>query len=245
MKKIALALTAMAALTGSAVAADMAPRYAKAPAPMPVAVASWTGCYIAGGGGYGLWNQENTTYDPRTTPRTQLTATTTAGGRGYFGTVGGGCDYQFSLGNWQMVIGAFGDYDFASIKGTFAQIANPCCSPADGSTCCTKCCHASVAHFAGRITNPVSDIANLVTDVIGCTFGGINSVTSKVTSFIRKAAQHPAHGTKRTFCCINACVRSVTGSICGVACNIFYSIDGALGSLFCFACDFFTSFFDT
>ena len=115
MKKIVLALAAMAAFSGSAIAADMAPRtYSKA-APMPVAVASWTGCYIAGGGGYGLWNQENTAY--LDAPRTQLTGTNTAGGRGYFGTVGGGCDYQFALGGWQMVVGGFGDYDFASMKG--------------------------------------------------------------------------------------------------------------------------------
>jgi outer membrane immunogenic protein len=118
MKKLVLALTAVAAFAAPALAADMAPRYAKAPAPMPVAVASWTGCYIAGGGGYGLWNQENTLYDDTTNPRTQLTATTTGGGRGYFGTVGGGCDYQFALGNWNLVVGAFGDYDFASIKGS-------------------------------------------------------------------------------------------------------------------------------
>jgi outer membrane immunogenic protein len=117
MKKVLLTLTAMAAFTAPALAADMAPRYAKAPAPMPVAVASWTGCYIAGGGGYGLWNQENTTYDDTTAPRTQLSATQTGGGRGYFGTVGGGCDYQFGLGAWNLVVGAFGDYDFASIKG--------------------------------------------------------------------------------------------------------------------------------
>lgn len=118
MKKIAFALAALAAMTGSASAADLAARpYTKAPAPMPVAVASWTGCYIAGGGGYGLWNQENTAYDITTNPRTQLTATNTAGGRGYFGTVGGGCDYQFALGTWQMVVGGFGDYDFASMKG--------------------------------------------------------------------------------------------------------------------------------
>ena len=124
MKKMILTVSALAAFTGSALAADMAPRtYAKA-APMPVAVASWTGCYIAGGGGYGLWNQENTAYDVTTNPRTQLTGMNTDGGRGYFGTVGGGCDYQVGLGNWQMVVGAFGDYDFASMKGneTFPSI---------------------------------------------------------------------------------------------------------------------------
>ena len=125
MRRLVVALTAVAALTGPALAADMAPRYAKAPAPLPVAVANWTGCYIGGGGGYGLWNQENTLYDDTTFPRTQVTATTTGGGRGYFGTVGGGCDYQFPVGSWNFVVGAFGDYDFASIKGNpnFALVA--------------------------------------------------------------------------------------------------------------------------
>ena len=116
MKKIVIALTAVAAMTGSALAADMAPRaYTKA-APMVAPVANWTGCYIAGGGGYGMWNQENTGYFDGP-PRVQVTDTFTNGGRGYFGTVGGGCDYQFSLGTWQMVVGAFGDYDFADITG--------------------------------------------------------------------------------------------------------------------------------
>ena len=49
MKKFALALTALAAFTGSAVAADLsaAPAYSKAPA--VVATPSWTGFYIFGG----------------------------------------------------------------------------------------------------------------------------------------------------------------------------------------------------
>ena len=50
MKKIVLTLAALAAFTGSAMAADMAPRYTKAPVPMAVAP-NWTGFYIFGGGG--------------------------------------------------------------------------------------------------------------------------------------------------------------------------------------------------
>jgi outer membrane immunogenic protein len=114
MKKLVLALSALAAFTGSALAADMAPRYSKAPpAPAPVAIATWTGCYVGGGGGYGMWNQENTTYADNGVTRVLLNDMTTSGGRGYFGTVQGGCDYQFN----NFVVGAFGDYDFASIKG--------------------------------------------------------------------------------------------------------------------------------
>jgi outer membrane immunogenic protein len=115
MKKLVLALSAVAALTAPALAADMA---AKAPLrAAPVAYApSWTGCYVGGGGGYGLWNQENTLFDNTTTPRTQVTRTTTEGGRGYFGTVQGGCDYQFPAMGTSFVVGAFGDYDFSSLK---------------------------------------------------------------------------------------------------------------------------------
>lgn len=113
MKKLALALLATTAFTGSALAADMAARpYTKAP-PAPVAYApSWTGCYLGAGGGYGMWNQENTAFSLG-----PFSPTETAGGRGYFGTVQGGCDYQFPLASWNVVVGAFGDYDFGSLKG--------------------------------------------------------------------------------------------------------------------------------
>ena len=129
MKKLVVSLSALAAFTGSALAADMAPRYSKAPPPPPVAVANWTGCYIGGGGGYGLWNQENTGFvdPPFVAVRTQQTTTATAGGRGYFGTVQGGCDYQFPVGTYNFVIGGFADYDFASLKGnvTIPGVVNP------------------------------------------------------------------------------------------------------------------------
>jgi len=117
MKKLALALTATAAFAGQAIAADMPARMPVKAAPMAAPVASWTGCYVGGGGGYGLWYQENTGYIDGP-PRIQGTPAATASGKGWFGTVQGGCDYQFALGgNWQVVIGAFADYDFADIKG--------------------------------------------------------------------------------------------------------------------------------
>ena len=103
-----------ALVTGSAMAADM-----KAPAPMlmkaPMApVYNWTGCYIGGGAGYGMWNQDSFVEDLGHVP---LTNTTTSGGRGWFGTAGLGCDYQVSS---SIVIGAYGDWDFGDIKGEFA-----------------------------------------------------------------------------------------------------------------------------
>src|SRR6266478_7684540 len=114
MKRLMLPLGAVAAFTAPALAADMA---VKARPVAPVAYApSWTGCYVGGGGGYGLWNKENTGFIDGP-PRVQFTSTTTAGGRGYFGTVGGGCDYQFGLAGLNLVVGAFADYDWSSLKG--------------------------------------------------------------------------------------------------------------------------------
>lgn len=128
MKKFALALlTATAAFTSSAFAADLP---MKAPPPPPAPVYNWTGCYIGAGGGYGMWNQDVTTFQgpPITATTQQVTLTQTNGGRGWFGTVGGGCDYQFNLGLGipgisTMVIGILADGDFGSIKGT-TEFAN-------------------------------------------------------------------------------------------------------------------------
>jgi outer membrane immunogenic protein len=107
-----LSAAAIAALlTGPALSADLRRPVTKAP-PAPVAVYNWTGCYVKGGGGYGMWNQDTTFFDKGVQKGPEIRT----GGRGWFGTVGGGCDYQIAE-RW--VIGAFGDYDFASIKGDF------------------------------------------------------------------------------------------------------------------------------
>ena len=117
MKTILLAAAALATLSlgGTARAADLPPAYK---APPPPVVYSWTGCYLGAGGGYGMWNQD--TYAETFPALVPLTAATTAGGRGWFGTVQVGCDYQIGS-SW--LIGAFGDYDFGSIKGTYSPAA--------------------------------------------------------------------------------------------------------------------------
>ena len=110
MKKFSLAAAAFVALTGSAIAADLPRKAPAAVAPAPLPVATWTGCYLTGGIGYGMWNQDNTTFDSGG----PVDFEHTDGGRGWLGRVGGGCDYQI----WQkFVIGALADYDFASLKG--------------------------------------------------------------------------------------------------------------------------------
>jgi outer membrane immunogenic protein len=110
MKK--LALTAISLLiAGSASAADLRrPMPVKAgPAPVAVASYNWTGCYVGGGGGYGMFDQKSQYIDGAPVGQSNDN-----GGRGWFGTVQIGCDFQVGS---NFVIGAFGDYDFSSIKG--------------------------------------------------------------------------------------------------------------------------------
>jgi outer membrane immunogenic protein len=115
MKKLVIALTAVAAFSGSASAADLAARpYTKAPA-VVAPVASWTGCYVgAGGGGAYTINDHNDTHTGVFGPAGRAAGPNlSTGSRGWFGTVGAGCDYQ--VDRW--VFGVFGDYDFMDVKG--------------------------------------------------------------------------------------------------------------------------------
>ena len=107
MKKFALALTALAAFTGSAVAADLppAPAYSKAPAVVAAPELDRLlhlrrrrrrlGCGI-----------RNTTFSTVGVPAFfSIAHTQPRGGRGYFGTAGAGYDWQLSQ-RW--VFGVFG-----------------------------------------------------------------------------------------------------------------------------------------
>ncbi|HZI33396.1 MAG TPA: hypothetical protein VFF11_13735, partial [Candidatus Binatia bacterium] len=84
---------------------------------------NWTGFYLNGGFGYGMWNADTTTVSP-TTGICVLCVEQRQGGRGWLGTVGGGFDYQLRQINPHVVVGAFADFDFASLSGTL-QDQNP------------------------------------------------------------------------------------------------------------------------
>jgi outer membrane immunogenic protein len=124
MKKSLLTGVVLGALmAGNAMAADMPVKAIMKAPPMPVQ--TWTGCYLGGGAGYGMWNQD---YFMESDPlHVQFSPTLTGGGRGWFGTAVGGCDYELPtpiLGA-NIVIGAFADGDWGSIKGTWLhQTAN-------------------------------------------------------------------------------------------------------------------------
>jgi outer membrane immunogenic protein len=110
MKRFVLATALAIAAAGTAGAADLPYKAA----PMAPPAASWTGCWISGGIGYGMWRQ--THHDEDAGTLTQLTPDIDTGGEGWLGRVGVGCDYQVAP---SFVIGAFGDYDFMSLKGQY------------------------------------------------------------------------------------------------------------------------------
>jgi outer membrane immunogenic protein len=121
MIKFALLTSLSAFALGAPVlAADMGVPMKAPMAPPPLPAPTWTGCYVDGGFGYGVSNID---HNFQSTLPQFTTVQTTSGGRGWLGTVGGGCDYQFSpgsgFGNW--VVGAFGDYQFMNIHRNFQE----------------------------------------------------------------------------------------------------------------------------
>jgi outer membrane immunogenic protein len=117
MKKLAIALTTLAAFTAPAFAADMARAPLRAPPPVAYAP-SWTGFWIAGGGGGGLWSADsNVVSNPGLFA---LSRDQRVGGSGWFGTVGAGFDWQ--TGSW--VWGIFGDGQFGEIRGSLTDTFN-------------------------------------------------------------------------------------------------------------------------
>ena len=111
MKKLFLALSAIAAFSAPALAADM-PMKAAPMAPAVPYVTPWTGLWISGGFGYGLADIEHSVRDPLF-PLAPFDSGHDTGARGWLGKVGIGYDWQMS--NW--VIGAFADATFSDIAG--------------------------------------------------------------------------------------------------------------------------------
>jgi outer membrane immunogenic protein len=123
MKKFALGMLAAVAMAGSAVAADMAPRYTKAPPPAPIVVYNWTGCYIGGnvGGGWARTSQDRVGIVNVGAVNPALPFGSSEGSD----FVGGGqigCDYQFA-GNW--LVGIQGTYDYSRINSSQAVTSFP------------------------------------------------------------------------------------------------------------------------
>jgi outer membrane immunogenic protein len=81
-----------------------------------VVAPSWTGFYIFGGAGGGLWAADSNVED--TDVAFTRTRDQRLGGSGWFGTVGIGYDWQF---NNRWVAGIFGDGQFGDIRGSLSD----------------------------------------------------------------------------------------------------------------------------
>jgi outer membrane immunogenic protein len=69
-----------------------------------------------------MWNQTNFS---ESSPGVRLTADQTTGGQGWFGQIGGGCDYQFPVAGWgSFVVGVLADYSFMNLHGQFDDDAS-------------------------------------------------------------------------------------------------------------------------
>jgi len=119
VKKFIAVAAAIAAFgfISSASAADMP---AKAPIlkAAPMVATNWTGFYVNGGLGYGLWTADTTTQFPAGVAGAgtcALCVDQIQGGKGYLGLIGIGYDYQFAP---TFLAGVFGDYNISRIKGT-------------------------------------------------------------------------------------------------------------------------------
>jgi outer membrane immunogenic protein len=132
MKKIALTAAAVSILfTGAASAADMAPRYTKAPPPPVVTAYNWTGCYLGGYVGGATQSRAVNTADPTALPGGGIPAgsfynapTANAANLGLYSydldssVIGGGtvgCNWQ---GASSFVIGVEGEGGYMKLKGS-------------------------------------------------------------------------------------------------------------------------------
>jgi outer membrane immunogenic protein len=110
---LATIVLSIIAIAGAAKAADLPAKAPVTKAPPPL-IYNWTGFYVAGGFGYGMFNLDSTVSDATGL----LSDNITNAGRGLFGTIAAGFDYQFSN---RIIAGVFADYDFSDIKGHFSD----------------------------------------------------------------------------------------------------------------------------
>ena len=134
MKKLAIALTALAAFTAPALAADIARAPVRAAPPVAYAppAPSFTGFWLSGGFGYGLFDINHSVTSP-VAPFTAFDLGNDIGGRGWLGKVGVGYDFQ----GWpwsNIVIGAFADAQWTDIRGNYSFNCPLGCAGAFGYT---------------------------------------------------------------------------------------------------------------
>ena len=123
MKKILLGAAVAMLGIAPALAADMAPRYTKAPAPIAAAVYSWTGFYVGGNVGYGWFDRDSRLFAPDPASVAFFGGALAAGalpsayGVNPRGVVGGGqIGYNWQAGMW--VFGVEADFQGSDVRGS-------------------------------------------------------------------------------------------------------------------------------
>jgi outer membrane immunogenic protein len=121
MKKILLGAAVAMLGIAPALAADMAPRYTKAPPPVAAMVYSWTGFYVGGNVGYGWYDRNSTLAETGTVvffgPALAAGALPSVYGVNPRGALGGGqVGYNWQTGVW--VFGVEADIQGADVKGS-------------------------------------------------------------------------------------------------------------------------------
>src|SRR5262245_16727848 len=129
MKKLLGGIAVAALMTGSAIAADMAPRPAPAPvvkAPPPVYVFSWTGFYVGANAGYAKGNFDETTTAnaaitavgqlPNTWPFIANQLSTAFHPSGFTGGIQAGYNYQVNafVAGWEV------DVEYLGLRNSLA-----------------------------------------------------------------------------------------------------------------------------
>ena len=156
MKRLFIAAVGLAALAGTAAAADLPPApmpYYKAPAYLPPY--SWTGFYLGVNGGGGLG---------------QSTWDTNGGINTSGGIVGGTIGYNYQYG--AVVFGAEGDIDWSGIRGTTNT----------GAGCTTGCTSSDswISTVRGRLGYGADRFMPYVTG--GAAFGNIDASRLGITT---------------------------------------------------------------
>ena len=87
--------------------------------PAPAAT-NWTGIYADAGIGYGIWSANTSVFDP-ITGGCLVCAAQRQGGRGVYGSVGAGYDYQLTN---KIVAGVLGEFNPSDLRGTLVDQAD-------------------------------------------------------------------------------------------------------------------------
>jgi outer membrane immunogenic protein len=111
MKKLVLAASILAFSSAAAFAADLAPRYYKAPPPVMAAVYDWSGFYIGANGG---WGSSHNCWTRTATAGVAILPISEGCHDSSGGTVGGQVGYRWQATNWVFGLEAQGNWaDFS------------------------------------------------------------------------------------------------------------------------------------